>query len=161
MNFKIRDAEHADIEVILLFIKELADHHNLIHKVEADEYSLHKSLFCEDPKAHVIIAEVDGDPVGLALYFYNFSTFLGKPTIHLEDLYLKEEHRSNGYGKQLLAYLAQKAIDQDCGRLEWMVSDRNKPTIEFYKSIGAEALHEWTVQRVTGDALEKLAKSNY
>lgn len=154
----IRKAVQSDVTVILDFIKELADYEKLLHEVQATEDALRENLF-EKKYAEVIIAELDGVPVGFALFFHNFSTFLGKPGIYLEDLFVKEEYRGRGFGKRLLAYLAALVIERDCGRLEWAVLDWNQPAIDFYMSLGAVPMDEWTVFRVTGDSLKKLAGS--
>lgn len=146
-----------DVPLILKFIKELAEFEKLLHEVTATEDTLQETLFGEHAKAKVIIAYANQEAVGFALYFYNFSTFLGKPGIYLEDLYVKPERRGLGIGKRLLQYLAKLAIEENCGRLEWWVLDWNQPAIDFYRSIGAVAMDEWTVQRVSGDTLKKLA----
>jgi len=145
------------VPVILGFIRDLAVYEKLLHEVEADEESLRKNLF-EKNYAEVIIGELDGIPVGFALFFHNFSTFLGKPGIYLEDLYVKEEFRGRGFGKKLLARLAELAVERDCGRLDWWVLDWNQPAIDFYLSIGAVPMDEWTTFRLSGEALRKLAE---
>lgn len=157
-GFMIREAKELDCPLILNFIKELATYEKLLHEVVADLPTLKKHLFGDNPLAKVIIAEYKDEPVGFALYFHNFSTFLGKPGIYLEDLFVRPAYRGKGFGKQLLSYLAKKAIQLDCGRLEWWVLNWNKPAINFYKSLGAEPMDEWTVNRVTGEALKKLAE---
>ncbi|WP_339724985.1 GNAT family N-acetyltransferase [uncultured Paraglaciecola sp.] len=157
-NFIIRPANVADTALILRFIKELADYEKLLHEVVANEATLKESLFGETPHAKVIIGEYQGKPVSFALYFHNFSTFLGRPGIYLEDLYVQPQMRGKGLGKILLGYLASLAIELNCGRLEWWVLDWNKPAIDFYQSLGAQPMDEWTVNRVTGSALEKLAQ---
>jgi len=156
-NFAIRAAKIEDTALILRFIQELADYEKLLHEVVADENTLQESLFGETPHAKVVIGEYSGKPVGFALYFHNFSTFLGRPGIYLEDLYVQPDMRGIGLGKILLGYLASLAIELNCGRLEWWVLDWNKPAIDFYQSLGAQPMDEWTVNRVTGDALDKLA----
>lgn len=156
-GFKIRFAEEKDIGLILEFIKELADYEKLLHEVVATEEILMDSLFVRKA-AEVIIGEHNGEPVGFALFFHNFSTFLGRPGLYLEDLYVKPEMRGKGYGKTLLAFLAKLAIERNCGRFEWWCIDWNEPSINFYKSIGAVPMDEWTVYRVTGDALTTLAE---
>jgi GNAT superfamily N-acetyltransferase len=155
--YTIRKANEQDVSVILGFIRELAEYEKLSHEVEATETKLAETLFGEDAKAKVLIAEVENVPVGFALYFYNYSTFLSKPGIYLEDLYVKPEARGAGLGKGLLKHLAQIAVQENCGRLEWSVLDWNEPAIEFYKSVGAVPMDEWTVYRLTGQALEQLA----
>ncbi len=156
-NFTIKSATRADVPLILSFIKELAEYEKLAHEVVATEELLAESLFGEDSPAKVIFAYLDNKAVGFALYFYNFSTFLGKPGLYLEDLYVKPEVRGQGIGKKILAYLAFIAKQKNCGRFEWWVLDWNKPALDFYKSIGAKPMDEWTVQRVTGKALDELA----
>lgn len=155
-EFRIRAAEKSDASIILNFIKELAEYEKLAHEVNATEAQLSKNLF-EKKYAEVIIGELDFVPVGFALFFHNFSTFLGKPGIYLEDLYVKKEYRGRGYGKKLLSHLAKLTIDRDCGRLDWSVLDWNKPAIDFYLSIGAIPMDEWTVFRLTGDNLNNLS----
>ncbi len=155
----IKSATIEDIPLILTFIKELAEFEKLLDEVTATEEILRETLFGDNPKAEVIIAYCDNNPVGFALFFHNFSTFLGKPGIYLEDLYVKPEIRGRGVGKKMLQYLAQLTLERNCGRLEWWVLDWNQQAIDFYRSIGAIAMDEWTVQRVTGDALKKLAQT--
>lgn len=156
-NFKIRFAEEKDVKLILDFIKELADYEKLLQEVVATEEILMESLFIRKA-AEVVIAEYKDEPIGFALFFHNFSTFLGRPGIYLEDLYIRPEMRGRGYGKTLLSFLAKLALDRNCGRFEWWCIDWNEPSIEFYKSIGAEPMDEWTVYRVHGDALTDLAE---
>ena len=153
----IREANEADISLILRFILELAEFEKLKHEVVATEEQLRDTLFGETKYAHVIIAELDAQPVGFALYFYNYSTFLGKPGLYLEDLYVTPEARGKKVGKKLLVKLAQIALKNNCGRFEWWVLDWNKNAIDFYRSIGAVGMDEWTVQRVDGQALVDLA----
>lgn len=155
-NLEIRFAEETDVKLILDFIKELADYEKLLHEVVATEEILRESLF-ERKAAEVIIVEYKGEPIGFALFFHNFSTFLGKPGIYLEDLYIRPEMRGRGYGKTLLAFLAKLAIERNCGRFEWWCIDWNEPSINFYKSIGAIPMDEWTVFRVHNEALINLA----
>jgi GNAT superfamily N-acetyltransferase len=157
-SFTIRSATIKDTALILKFIRELADYEKLLHEVVADEATLKESLFGATPHAKVIIGEYQGVAVSFALYFHNFSTFLGRPGIYLEDLYVQPTMRGKGLGTILLGYLASVAIELKCGRLEWWVLDWNKPAVDFYESLGAKPMDEWTVNRVTGDALNKLAK---
>jgi GNAT superfamily N-acetyltransferase len=154
----VRAASVTDVPQILLFIKALAVYEKLEHMVVADEPQLHKTLFGDRPSAEVRIAEWQGEPAGFALFFHNYSTFLGKPGIYLEDLFVLPEYRGKGIGKALLIHLAQLTVERDCGRLEWSVLDWNTPAIEFYQSLGAVAMDEWTVYRVTGTALTSLAQ---
>ncbi len=157
-DFNIRHAVVSDVPLILSFIRELAEYEKLSSEVIATEEILERNLFSERKSAEVIIGEFKGQPVSFALFFHNFSTFLGKPGIYLEDLFVRPEMRGMGIGKVMLSYLAKLAIEQDCGRLEWWVLDWNEAAIKFYRSIGAVAMDEWTVQRVTGDALIGLAR---
>ncbi len=156
-NFNIRFAKRKDTKLILKFIRGLAEYEKLLDEVTADERILEESLF-NKKTAEVIIAEYNKLPVGFALFFHNFSTFLGKPGIYLEDLYIEPEYRGRGFGKKLLAFLANLCMERDCGRLEWWVLDWNKPSIDFYKSIDAVPMDEWTTFRMTGDSIENLAK---
>ena len=155
-NFKIRFAEEEDTKLILEFIKELANYEKLLNEVVATEEIIYDSLFVQK-KAEVIIGEYDGKPVGFALFFHNFSTFLGKPGIYLEDLYIKPEMRGKGLGKIFLSFLGKLAVERNCGRLEWWCIDWNKPSIEFYKGMGAKAMDEWTVYRTCDGELSNLA----
>lgn len=156
-GYVIRQAGKADAPLILHFIRKLAEYEKLTHEVIATEAQLEKYLFSEEKVAEVVIGYYLGSPVGFALYFYNFSTFLAKPGIYLEDLYVLEEHRGRGFGKVLLAYLARLAVEKGCGRLEWAVLDWNEPSIKFYKSLGAKLMDEWIINRMTGRELEELA----
>lgn len=158
-KFAIRTATENDLSLILQFIKQLAEYEKFLHEVIATEEILRKSLF-EQKMAEVVIGEEDGKPVGFALFFHNFSTFLGKPGIYLEDLYVKPEYRGKGYGKKLLSHLAKLALERDCGRLDWSCLDWNEPSIKFYKSLGALPMEDWTVFRLTGENLTKFGKSN-
>lgn len=143
--------------LILALIRELADYERLSHEVSATEEVLRSSLFGERPVAEVLIGESDSRPAAFALFFHNFSTFLGRPGIYLEDLYVRPEFRGRGIGKAMLARLARLAKERGCGRLEWWVLDWNEQAIEFYESLGAIAMDDWTVYRVTGSALDDLA----
>ena len=156
-GFLIRQAERPDIPLIYDFIYRLAEYEKLTHEMVATQEDLEKYLFGEEKVAEVVIAYEDSAPVGFALFFHNFSTFLAKPGIYLEDLFVLEEYRGKGYGKRLLVYLAKLAVERDCGRLEWAVLDWNEPSIKFYKSLGAIMLNEWIVNRVTGNELKELA----
>ncbi len=155
----IKFATEENIPLILQFIKELADYEKLLHEVVATEKILKEKLFGEKKYAEVVFAYDGEEPVGFALFFHNFSTFLGKPGLYLEDLYVRPTHRSKGIGQQLLRFLAQLAKKRDCGRLEWWVLNWNKKAIDFYLKIGAIPMDEWTVFRVTGQALEELTHS--
>ncbi len=153
----IRPAVPADAGLILAFIRELGEYERLSHEVVADEGGLAAQLFGERPRAEVLIAEVDGAAAGFALFFHNFSTFVGKPGLYLEDLFVRPAFRGHGLGKRLMVRLARIAVERDCGRFEWSVLDWNTPAIDFYRSLGATGMDEWTVQRVSGDALRALA----
>ena len=152
----IRPATVSDVPVIAQLIRELAEYEKLAHCVVFTEEALKQHLFGPRPYAEVLIAEEAGTSVGFALFFHNFSTFLGQPGIYLEDLFVKPANRGQGHGKQLLAALAKVALERGCGRLEWAVLDWNKPAIGFYESLGARPNDEWTVYRLTGEALEQL-----
>jgi len=157
MNASIREAAPGDEPIILGFIKELAAYEKLDHEVVATAAQLHRTLFAKSPKAFVLIAEMDGRACGFALYFFNYSTFLGRHGLYLEDLYVRQDFRGAGIGKALLARLAHIARTNDCGRMEWWVLDWNAPSIAFYKSLDAEAMDDWTVYRLSGSALAGLA----
>lgn len=153
----LRFANKNDVPTILKFINELAAYEKMENEVFATEELLEKNLF-EKKLAEIIIIEFDNIPVGQALFFHNFSTFLGKAGIYLEDLYVTPSHRNKGIGKKVLSFLAKLAIERDCGRLEWSCLDWNEPSIAFYKERGAVPMDEWTIYRVTGDNLSKLSK---
>ncbi|MDF1766558.1 MAG: GNAT family N-acetyltransferase [Gammaproteobacteria bacterium] len=157
-GFTLRAATLADVGAILGFITELAVYEKLEHEVVATEAILTETLFGPTPYAQVMMAELEGVAVGYALFFHNFSTFTGRPGIYLEDLYVQPDYRGRGFGKLLLAYLARKAVDMNCTRVEWSVLDWNQPAIDFYRSIGAQPMDGWTVQRLDGDRLAKFAK---
>jgi GNAT superfamily N-acetyltransferase len=156
-DFIIRDAKEEDIPLILWFIKGLAEYEKLSHEVIATEKGLHKYLFGKNPVAEVVIGEYQSQPVGFALFFYNFSTFLGKPGIYLEDLFVVPEMRDRGFGKALLQFLAWLAVERDCGRLEWAVLDWNEPAIKFYESLGTRLMKQWVINRLSGVELDELA----
>ena len=157
-GFRIRLAEPKDVPHILRFIRELADYEKLAHEVTATEAKLEETLFGEQRYAEVLLAENDYDgPVGMALFFYNYSTFLAKPGIHLEDLYVQPDQRGAGLGKALITCLARIAVERDCGRLEWQVLDWNEPAREFYRSLGASLMDGWLTKRVTGESLQAMA----
>lgn len=157
MTLQIRDAVPGDIDLIIGFIRALADYEKLADEVRTDRDMLASHMFGPRPMAEVLIAEHDGDPVGFALFFHNFSTFEGRPGLYLEDLFVKPEARGLGAGKALLVRLAQLAEERGCARLEWSVLDWNTPSIDFYRKLGARPMDEWTVMRVDGDALTGLA----
>lgn len=156
-NLTFRNAERQDVPLILQFIKELADYEKMLDEVVADEETLETWIF-DKQKAEVIFALEDGNEIGFALFFHNFSTFLGRSGIYLEDLYIKPAFRGKGYGKAILKKLASIAVERGCGRLEWWCLDWNKPSIDFYLSLGAEPMSDWTVYRIAGDTLAQMAK---
>jgi GNAT superfamily N-acetyltransferase len=154
---RLRFARQGDAALVLAFIRELAEYEQLPHEVEANAEMLAETLFGESPDAEVVIAEVDGAPAGFALFFHNYSTFLGRRGLHLEDLFVRPAFRGKGIGRVLMAFLAKLAVKRGCGRFEWSVLDWNRPAIDFYRSLGARAMDEWTGQRVSGPALHALA----
>ena len=156
-NFTIRPATEDDVPTILALINELAEYERLADEVSATAEDMRRSLFGNHPFAEVVIGENAGNAVSYALFFYNFSTFLARPGMYLEDLYVKPEYRGNGFGRKLLAYLAHLAKERNCGRLEFAVLNWNKPAIRIYEKAKAKPLTDWTVYRLTGDALSKLA----
>ena len=158
MKISYRKALEKDIPVILRFIKELAKYEKLEHEVVASKEALRKSLFGERPYAEVILAEADRKAAGFVLFFHNYSTFLARPGIYIEDLYVKPEYRGKGLGKGLLCFIASLALERDCGRVEWWVLNWN-PARKFYDSLGAKAMNEWVVYRLTGDKINELARS--
>jgi GNAT superfamily N-acetyltransferase len=155
----IRPATEAEVSVILGFIRDLAKYEHLEHEMVATEDDLRTTLFGPRAYAEVVFACAEGTPVGFALFFHNYSTFLGKPGVYLEDLFVRPEARGRGIGKRLLTWLARTAVERDCGRLEWAVLDWNEPSIGFYKSLGAVLKSEWQIFRLTGEALSSLAKA--
>jgi GNAT superfamily N-acetyltransferase len=158
-DFRIRPARVEDVPIILQLIRDLATYERAPHEVIATEKQLVDVLFGERPVAEVLLAFEGELPVGFALYFYNFSTWLGRPGLYLEDLFVKPEKRGKGYGRTLLVELAKIARDRGCGRMEWAVLDWNEPAIKFYRTLGAKPMHEWTVFRLTRDEIGKLANA--
>jgi GNAT superfamily N-acetyltransferase len=158
-GFQIRPATAADVAIILSFVRQLAEYEKLSHEVVATEELLRESLFGARKTAEVAIGYFEGKPVGFVLFFHNYSTFLAKPGLYVEDLFVDEAYRRRGFGRALLLYAARLAGERQCGRLEWAVLDWNEPAINFYKNLGAVAMDEWTVFRVTGASLTKLADS--
>ena len=152
-HFDIHAATKADVSIILSFIKKLADYEHLSHEVVASEETLRKTLFGRRRTAEVAIGYFNREPVGFELYFHNYSTFLGRPGIYIEDLFIDEAFRRRGFGTALLCYVAGVANERRCGRLEWSVLDWNEPAINFYKKLGAVPLDDWTMFRLTGEAL--------
>src|SRR3954469_23250583 len=157
MSRVLRSATAADVPLILELIRSLAEYEKLAHEVVATEETLRRTLFGPTPAAQVVIAEVDARPAGFALYFFNYSTFLAKPGLYLEDLFVKPEFRGAGTGKALLLHLAKLANARGCGRMEWSVLDWNQPAIDFYEALGARRMKEWQICRLTGAALQQYA----
>jgi GNAT superfamily N-acetyltransferase len=157
--FKIRAATSEDVPAIFSLIQALAEYEKLSHQVTGTESDLHDHLFGEKPLVEAIVATIQTQAVGFALFFHNYSTFLTKPGIYLEDLFVLPEYRGEGIGKAFLNHLAQLAVTRNCGRLEWSVLDWNEPAIGFYQRMGADVLPDWRICRVTGDALSQMANS--
>lgn len=157
-TLNIRDAEAADSELILHFVRELARYEKAEHDVVATRADIEVSIFGEQSTVRALICEADGQPIGFAVYFFNYSTWLGRRGLYLEDLYVSPEYRGGGAGKALLKHLARIAVDSGCGRFEWSVLDWNEPAIKFYESIGARAKSEWVGYQLVGEALETFAK---
>jgi GNAT superfamily N-acetyltransferase len=158
MSLSIRKAEKSDAALVFGFIRQLAEYERLAHEVDASEADITRALFGDNPRVFADIAEWEGRPAGFALWFYNFSTFRGRHGIYLEDLFVAPEFRSKGIGKALLRHLARRCVAEGLARLEWWVLDWNEPALRVYRSIGAVPMEEWTVQRMTGDALRQLAE---
>ena len=157
-DLTIRYATREDVPLLLSLIRELAEFEKLLHAMQADEAGLGDELFGSPRVAEALIAELRGEPVGFALFFHNFSTFVGRKGLYLEDLYVRPHARRRGVGRALITFVAKIAVERRCGRFEWSVLDWNTRAIDFYRSLGAVAMDEWTVQRVTGDALRRLAE---
>jgi GNAT superfamily N-acetyltransferase len=158
MTTTIRPASPADVRLILSLIRDLAEYERDPAAVVATEPLLHTNLFGPSPTAHCVIGELDGAPQGFALYFFNFSTWLGRPGLYLEDLFVRPHARGHGLGKALFLHLARLAHAKGCGRMEWSVLDWNQPAIDFYNRMGAVPMSEWTVYRLTSDAIADLAR---
>ena len=158
-KLRIKQATEEDIPLLLSFIKKIAEYEKLEHEVVTTEEILMESLFGEKPSAEVIFGYLDGEPVAYAVYFYNFSTFIGKKGLYLEDLFVLPELRGKGVGKKMLLYLIQKASDEKCGRMEWAVLDWNELAISFYKSLGAKPMDEWSVFRMDEETIKKIVSS--
>jgi GNAT superfamily N-acetyltransferase len=156
-DFRIEPATARDVPLILKFIKGLAEYERLTHEVIATEESLRGTLFGPRPFAEVVIGYAAAEPAGFALFFHNYSTFLGRPGIYIEDIFVLPEWRRKGLGRQILVYVARLAVERNCGRVEWSVLDWNEPAIRFYRRLGARPMDEWTVYRLTGEALERVA----
>lgn len=154
----LRPAAESDLDLVLAFVRELAEYERLAHMVVDDRERMRVSLFGSQPHAEVVIAEHGGQPAGFALFFHNFSTFLARPGLYLEDLFVRPAFRGHGVGKALLLYLAKLARERGCGRYEWSVLDWNRPAIDFYEGLGATPMNEWRLMRVTGEALDELGR---
>jgi GNAT superfamily N-acetyltransferase len=159
-NFLIRPASVTDVPIILELIRALATYERAPNEVTATEQGLTEVLFGQKPSAEVLLAFENDRAVGFAVFFHNFSTWLGRPGVYLEDLFVRPEDRGKGYGRALLVYLAKIARDRGCGRMEWAVLDWNEPAINFYQKLGAKPMHEWTVFRLTGEEIAKLADAS-
>jgi GNAT superfamily N-acetyltransferase len=155
---KLREAQADDCDLIVQYIFELAEFEKLSHDCAANADYVRKWLFGETPRAGCILAEWDGQPAGFAVYFYNFSTFLTQPGIYIEDIFIRPDFRRRKIARNMFRYFARKGLAENCGRLEWWVLDWNEDAIGFYQSMGAVPMNEWTVQRISGDALSDLAK---
>jgi GNAT superfamily N-acetyltransferase len=158
MTYNLRPATPADVPSVLRLIRGLAEYERLLHEVTATGSELHETLFGPRPRAHAVIAHVDAEPVGLALYYYTLNTFKLQPNIFLEDLFVEPAHRGGGIGLSLMRYLAQLAVEQACGRIEWRVLNWNQPSIDFYQRLGARPIDDWHTKQLSGDALVALAK---
>ena len=156
-EIRIREARREDVPLLLEFIRELAEYEKLADEVVATEAALERTLFGERRYAEALIAEAGDAPAGFALFFHNYSTFLGKPGIYLEDVFVRPEFRGRGIGRGFFRRLGELALERGCGRLEFWVLDWNRPAIDFYRKLGAEPMSDWTVQRITGEALNRLA----
>lgn len=158
-GLEISPATPADVPLILSLINDLAEYEKLRHESVATETSIHEALFGPKPHAEAVIARFDGEPAGFALFFHNFSTFLGKPGLYLEDLFVRPAYRGRAIGKSLLSHLASLAVQRNCGRFQWQVLDWNRPSRDFYESLGAQADPAWVNYRMTGEALRRLAEN--
>lgn len=154
----IAPATPADVKLIVALIRELAEYEKLAHEAQATEGGIHAALFGERRYAEAVVARADGTDAGFGLFFHNFSTFTGRPGLWVEDVYVRPALRGRGIGKALFAAMARIALERNCARMEWSVLDWNKPAIDFYRAIGARAMDEWTIQRLTGEALARLAQ---
>jgi GNAT superfamily N-acetyltransferase len=157
-ELRLRDATPADIPLVNRFVRALADYEKLLHEAVATEEDFRALLFGDPPRAWALFAEWEGEPVGLALWYYSISTFLGRPSLYVEDVFVEPAHRNKGIGRIIFAHLAKRAVEQGCGRMEWSVLDWNLPSIAFYHSIGARPRQGWALQRLSGEALAALAK---
>lgn len=156
-DFKIRDAAPEDVPAILALVKELADYEKLSHEVTATPELFHAALFGTPQRAFALMCEVAGKPVGTAVCYYNFSTFVGRPGIYIEDIYVRPDFRNRGIGRAVFRHLAARAVAENCGRMEWAVLDWNEPALKFYEKLGATVMSEWRLERLKGAAIAKLA----
>jgi GNAT superfamily N-acetyltransferase len=156
-GLRLRDATREDLPLVLAFIRALAEYEKLAHEVRADEVTLETFLFGEPRRAEALVARWNDEPVGFAVWYYSFSTFLGRPSLYIEDVFVNPDARGRGIGKAIFAHLAARALAQGCGRMEWSVLDWNAPSIAFYRSLGAKPREGWTLQQLTGEALTALA----
>jgi GNAT superfamily N-acetyltransferase len=156
---RLRDATPADIPLVNRFVRALAEYEKLLHEAVATEEDFRRLLFGDPPRAWALFAEQDGAPVGFALWYYSVSTFLGRASLYVEDVFVDPAHRNRGIGRMIFAHLARRAVEEGCGRMEWSVLDWNAPSIAFYRSIGARPREGWTLQRLSGEALAALAKT--
>ncbi len=157
-SFRIEKATTEDVPLILQFVRELAEYEKLLDRVTTTEDRVRETLFGANPCAHALLAYDNAQPVGFAVYFFNYSTFVGRPGLYLEDLFVRPEARGKGFGRELLAHLARIAVDHGCRRMEWAVLNWNEPAIGFYKGLGADPMNEWTVFRLSGKVLEDMAR---
>ncbi len=157
MNLRFRDAVAGDEALVAIFVRGLAEYENLAHEAVATEADFRRALFGPIPRCHALFAEVDGQAVGFAVWFYNFSTFTGRPGLYVEDIFVIPDHRGRGIGRAIFRELARRAIAEGCGRMEWWVLNWNESAISFYRSLGAQPMDEWTTQRLTGEALAAVA----
>jgi len=157
VSLTLRDARPADVPAVLRFVRALAEYERLAHAVRATEADFHRALFGDPPRAHALLAERDGAAVGFALWCHNFSTFEGRHGLYVEDVFVDPAHRGAGIGRAIFRDLARRAVAGGCARMEWSVLDWNAPAVGFYRAIGATGMDEWTVQRLSGDALRALA----
>jgi GNAT superfamily N-acetyltransferase len=156
-SFSVRPVRDTEVDLVLGFVRELAEYERLAHEVTATAQDLRTALFGPRPYAEAVLGCIDGQPCGFALFFHNFSTFVGKPGLYLEDLYVRPAARGRGLGSHMLAWLARLALQRGCGRFEWSVLDWNEPALKVYRGLGARAADDWTLYRVTGEALQRLA----
>lgn len=161
MTYTIRNAKKEDSETLLVLIKELARYEELEDHVSGTVEGIQKTLFCEHPKVEALILELNGEVAGFALFFHNYSTFLCKHGLYIEDLYVREAYRGHGYGKALLQHICMLATERDCGRVEWWCLDWNQPSVDFYLKLGAEPMKDWTVYRLDHEKLSLLAKTSF